>query len=109
MKKEIKGENVTNKNLVTIKIKQRKEPITGLYVNHDNNWVAVLENTYDYVLDGYTFINREWIDHFHIETDRIADYIFSNSKYFLPLYLIKIKRNSLRYGNTKLINFGLEK
>ena len=47
MKKEIKGENVTNKNLVTIKIKQRKEPITGLYVNHDNNWVAVLENTYD--------------------------------------------------------------
>ena len=80
MKKEIKGENVTNKNLVTIKIKQRKEPITGLYVNHDNNWVAVLENTYDYVLDGYTFINREWIDHFHIETDRIADYIFSNSK-----------------------------
>ena len=52
MKKEIKGENVTNKNLVTIKIKQRKEPITGLYVNHDNNWVAVLENTYDYVLDG---------------------------------------------------------
>ena len=69
MKKEIKGENVTNKNLVTIKIKQRKEPITGLYVNHDNNWVAVLENTYDYVLDGYTFINREWIDHFHIETD----------------------------------------
>ena len=48
MKKEIKGENVTNKNLVTIKIKQRKEPITGLYVNHDNNWVAVLENTYDF-------------------------------------------------------------
>ena len=83
MKKEIKGENVTNKNLVTIKIKQRKEPITGLYVNHDNNWVAVLENTYDYVLDGYTFINREWIDHFHIETDRIADYIFSNSKWEL--------------------------
>ena len=83
MKKEIKGENVTNKNLVTIKIKQRKEPITGLYVNHDNNWVAVLENTYDYVLDGYTFINREWIDHFHIETDRIADYIFSNSKWKL--------------------------
>ena len=83
MKKEIKGENVTNKNLVTIKIKQRKEPITGLYVNHDNNWVAVLENTYDYVLDGYTFINRVWIDHFHIETDRIADYIFSNSKWKL--------------------------
>ena len=77
MKKEIKGENVTNKNLVTIKIKQRKEPITGLYVNHDNNWVAVLENTYDYVLDGYTFINREWIDHFHIETDRISAKILS--------------------------------
>lgn len=115
MKKEIKGENVTNKNLVTIKIKQRKEPITGLYVNHDNNWVAVLENTYDYVLDGNTFNHREWIDLFIFETDRIADYIFSTQNgdsiilrfYFLPLYLIK--RNSLRYGNTKLINFGSEK
>ena len=30
MQKEIKGENVTNKNLVTIKIKQRKDQETSL-------------------------------------------------------------------------------
>jgi len=47
--------------LLKIKISRRPELVTGIHVKEGSNWIIIQENPVDYILDGYTIINKVFI------------------------------------------------
>lgn len=44
-----------------IKIRRYPQPIRGIITEEGIQWIALAENVVDYVLDGYMFINKQYI------------------------------------------------
>ncbi len=47
--------------LVEIKIKRFKEPVTGILFGNGTQWSLVKLNVVDYVLDGFQFTNKRYV------------------------------------------------
>ena len=47
--------------LVEIKIKRFKEPVTGILLGNGTQWSLVKLNVVDYVLDGFQFTNKRYV------------------------------------------------
>lgn len=47
--------------LVNLKIRRYPDMIRGIVLKHGLQWMLLKENVVDYVLDGYLFINRDYI------------------------------------------------
>ena len=46
--------------LIDVKISRRPKLIRGVKIKEGNQWVLVNHNLVDYVLDGYSFINKKY-------------------------------------------------
>lgn len=47
--------------LVEIKIKRFKEPVTGILLGNGTQWSLIKLNVVDYVLDGFQFTNKRYV------------------------------------------------
>lgn len=67
--------------LIDIKINRRSELISGVKIKEGNQWVLVNYNPIDYVLDGYSFINKKYIKKVLIVSEEVFDYRVIKIKY----------------------------
>lgn len=76
---------------VNIKISRRPELISGIQLQEGNDWIVLLENPVDYVLDGYAIINKKFIksivepfnkDNFKYKIFNMKYKNVSNNQYF---------------------------
>lgn len=47
--------------LINIKISRRPELISGIKIKEGNQWILINQNPVDYVLDGYSYINKKYL------------------------------------------------
>ncbi len=75
-KKEIQEEYDINK-LMIIKVKINRYPnaISGVYLYENEEFVVMLNNPVDYVIDGIYFINKNYIKNIEIDQDIISNKI----------------------------------
>ena len=45
--------------LVSIKFTDRKEPVRGLVIDHNDNWILMKHNVVDYVIDGCVIVRKK--------------------------------------------------
>ena len=53
------------------KIKRYKDSVVGISLGKGTQWSLMRNNPVDYVLDGYQFVNRDFIQEEHIIQDDI--------------------------------------
>jgi len=75
-KKEMQEEYDINK-LMIIKVKINRYPntISGVYLYENEEFVVMLNNPVDYVIDGIYFINKNYIKNIEIDQDIISNKI----------------------------------
>ena len=74
-KKEMQEENDINKQMI-IKVKNRyPNTISGVYLYENEEFVVMLNNPVDYVIDGIYFINKNYIKNIEIHQDIISNKI----------------------------------
>ena len=75
-KKEMQEENDINKQMI-IKVKINRYPntISGVYLYENEEFVVMLNNPVDYVIDGIYFINKNYIKNIEIDQDIISNKI----------------------------------
>ena len=112
-KKEMQEENDINRQIIKVKINRYPNAISGVYLYENEEFVVMLNNPVDYVIDGIYFINKNYIKNIEIDQDIISNKIllhkaslyntdnmnFSNSKKILQYLLNK----------QQLIEFYLDK
>jgi len=65
VKREIKDENIETSNnmeLIEIKIRRYKTLIKGILLGSGVQWSFIRQNVVDYVLDGFLFTNKQYVD-----------------------------------------------
>ena len=65
VKREIKDENIETSNnmeLIEIKIRRYKTLIKGILLGSGAQWSFIRLNVVDYVLDGFLFTNKQYVD-----------------------------------------------
>ena len=65
VKREIKDENIETSNnmeLIEIKIRRYKTLIKGILLGSGAQWSFIRQNVVDYVLDGFLFTNKQYVD-----------------------------------------------
>lgn len=67
--------------LIDIKISRRPKLITGVKIKEGNQWVLVNHNLVDYVLDGYSFINKKYIKKVVEVSKEVIDYKIIKMRY----------------------------
>lgn len=55
--------------LIDIKINRRIDLISGIKITESSKWLVINSNPVDYVLDGYSFINKDYLK----ETLNVSD------------------------------------
>jgi hypothetical protein len=75
-KREMQEENDINKQMI-IKVKINRYPntISGVYLYENEEFVVMLNNPVDYVIDGIYFINKNYIKNIEIDQDIISNKI----------------------------------
>ncbi|THD30184.1 MAG: hypothetical protein DI588_16890 [Flavobacterium johnsoniae] len=99
--------------LIDIKISRRPKLITGVKIKEGNQWVLVNHNLVDYVLDGYSFINKKYIKKVVEVSKEVIDYKIIKMRYnekisdsFSDLLLESYQSLLLSFLNTsKLVAF----
>ena len=65
VKREIKDQNIETSNnmeLIEIKIRRYKTLIKGILLGSGAQWSFIRQNVVDYVLDGFLFTNKQYVD-----------------------------------------------
>ena len=75
-KREMQEENDINKQMI-IKVKINRYPnaISGVYLYENEEFVIMLNNPVDYVIDGIYFINKNYIKNIETDQDIISNKI----------------------------------
>ena len=83
-KKEMQEENDINKQMI-IKVKINRYPntISGVYLYENEEFVVMLNNPIDYVIDGIYFINKNYIKNIEIDQDQDQDQDIISNKILL--------------------------
>ncbi len=55
--------------LISLKFSDRKDIITGLVVDYNDNWTLMKYNTVDYVVDGFIIVRHKNIEGFKRDSD----------------------------------------
>ena len=74
-KKEMQEENDINKQIIKVKINRYPNAISGVYLYENEEFVVMLNNPVDYVIDGIYFINKNYIKNIEIDQDIISNKI----------------------------------
>ena len=74
-KKEMQEENKINKQIIKVKINRYPNTISGVYLYENEEFVVMLNNPVDYVIDGIYFINKNYINNIEIDQDIISNKI----------------------------------
>ena len=74
-KKEMQEENDINKQIIKVKINKYPNAISGVYLYENEEFVVMLNNPVDYVIDGIYFINKNYIKNIEIDQDIISNKI----------------------------------
>lgn len=74
-KKEMQEENDINKQIIKVKINRYPNTISGVYLYKNEEFVVMLNNPVDYVIDGIYFINKNYIKNLEIDQDIISNKI----------------------------------
>ena len=74
-KKEMQEENKINKQIIKVKINRYPNTISGVYLYENEEFVVMLNNSVDYVIDGIYFINKNYIKNIEIDQDIISNKI----------------------------------
>ena len=74
-KKEMQEENDINKRIIKVKINRYPNTISGVYLYENEEFVVMLNNPIDYVIDGVYFINKNYIKNIEIHQDIISNKI----------------------------------
>ena len=74
-KKEMQEENDINKQIIKVKINRYPNTISGVYLYENEEFVVMLNNPVDYVIDGIYFINKNYIKNIEIDQDIISNKI----------------------------------
>lgn len=69
-KKEMQEENDINKRIIKVKINRYPNTISGVYLYENEEFVVMLNNPIDYVIDGVYFINKNYIKNIEIDQDQ---------------------------------------
>lgn len=67
--------------LIDVKISRRPKLIRGVKIKEGNQWVLVNHNLVDYVLDGYSFINKKYIKKVVEVSKEVIDYKIIKMRY----------------------------
>ena len=68
-------ENDINKQIIKVKINRYPNTISGVYLYENEEFVVMLNNPVDYVIDGIYFINKNYIKNIEIDQDIISNKI----------------------------------
>jgi hypothetical protein len=74
-KKEMQEENDINKRIIKVKINRYPNTISGVYLYENEEFVVMLNNPVDYVIDGIYFINKNYIKNIETDQDIISNKI----------------------------------
>ena len=74
-KKEMQEENDINKQIIKVKINRYPNTISGVYLYENEEFVVMLNNPVDYVIDGIYFFNKNYIKNIEIDQDIISNKI----------------------------------
>ena len=101
IEEEMQEENDINKQIIKVKINRYPNTISGVYLYENEEFVVMLNNPVDYVIDGIYFINKNYIkNNIEIDQDIISNKIllhkaslyntdnmnFSNFKKYSSIY-----------------------
>ena len=74
-KKEMQEENNINRQIIKVKINRYPNTISRVYLYENEEFVVMLNNPVDYVIDGIYFINKNYIKNIEIDQDIISNKI----------------------------------
>ena len=86
--------------LYSFYIKDRKNKIQGILLSEGDEWILI-KNNFDYILDGYLIINKQYLLECHIGEDEI----FTEAVLLANNKLANIKRLDIPLTTKSLINY----
>ena len=75
IEEEMQEENDINKQIIKVKINRYPNTISGVYLYENEEFVVMLNNPVDYVIDGIYFINKNYIKNIETDQDIISNKI----------------------------------